>query len=203
MAGRTWLKDLKNDFERDMVRALKPLGHAALVHAYKEGHTDAPRIRLKGIRVPTLKAGSSSDGKWRHRTGNLHDSFASAVFVGGVLVQSSVQYLGGTISKKRDRETNKSGRQTVRDYLQRISFGKKNDEIILVVVAAMWYTYWLERGVLTDKFVVISPAREFIQKNWQRYVEPIYRKYGIKEKPKARVIKGERVKGLNFKNGQI
>lgn len=186
MAGRTALKYLEK-FEQDMVRALKPLGKKALLHAYLTGHTNAPR----GSTVWT----GSGDYKWRHKLGNLHDSFASAVFVNGVLVQSSVQYIDSPISKKKDERTGKKGRQTVKDYLNRISFGKRNNEIVLVVVAAMFYTKWLEDADSgSGRFIVISPARKFINQHWWKYVSPVYQKYGLKDKPKTRVIKGEKIK---------
>jgi hypothetical protein len=40
---------------------------------------------------------------------------------------------------------------------------------------------------------VIAPAREYIDKNYWTAVYKVYDKYGIKDKPKARVIKGERL----------
>lgn len=181
--GQTYLKYLEK-IQADIVRALKPLGKAALIEAYKTGHTDA----LRGDNYTP-----KGDYKWRHKLGNLHDSFASAVYVNGDLVQSSIQYLdGGTISKKRDPRTKKNGRQTVKDYLKSHSFGGKNNDIVLVVVAAMFYTRYLEdEDSGSGRFIVISPAREFIDRNWWRYVEGVYQKYGLKGKPTAKIIKGE------------
>lgn len=186
MVGRTYLKYLKDDVERDIVRALKPLGKKAMLHAYHTGHTDAPRRYTEYT--------PKGDYKWRHRLGNLHDSFASAVYVNGVLVQSSVQYIANPISKKRDERTGKKGRQTVKDYLLKYSFGAKNNEIVLVVVAAMFYTKYLEdQDSGSGRFIVISPAREYINQNWWSYIEPVYRKYGLPlVKPKSRVVKGGR-----------
>lgn len=186
------ISKIKEDFVDDLVSVLKILGHEALIYAYKEGHTDKPHLHGRGRRVKVLKRGSSSDGKWRHRTGNLHDSFASAVYYNGNLIPDSVQYLGNPISKKRDPKTGLTGRQTVDDYLQRMSFGITHEEVVLIVVAAMYYTKHLEGSEIQDKFKVVSPARKFIDRNWERYVAPVYSKYGIKGKPKARVIKGER-----------
>lgn len=189
MAGYTYLKYI-GPFEQDMVRALKPLGKKAMLHAYLVGHTDEPRGKTEWT--------VSGDYKWRHKLGNLHDSFASAVYVNGVLIQSSVQYIDNPISKKKDPRTGKNGRQTVKDYLRRVSFGAKNNEIVLVVVAAMFYTKWLEDADSgSGRFIVISPAREFINRHWWEYVGPVYRKYGLKDKPKTRVIKGEKIKGLS------
>ena len=165
-----------------MVRALKPLGKKAMLHAYLTGHTDAPR----GTAV-------SGGAKWRHRLGNLHDSFASAVYVNGVVVKTSIQYLDNPISKGVDERTKKNGRATVNDYLKRVSFGKKNNEVVLVVVAAMFYTRILENtsSRMSGRYVVITPARNFIDSQWHSYVSPVYAKYGLKNKPKTRVIRGE------------
>lgn len=201
MTGGIFLKDLPK-FEADMVRVLKKLGVDAMKHAYKVGHTDAPRSKgeqhvmyrkQKGVRV--------QDNRWRHKLGNLHDSFGSAVYVNGVLVQSSVKYLGGTISKKVDARTGKNGRQTVKDYLHRIHFGAKKQEIVLVVVAAMFYTRWLEKeDTGTGKFLVISPAKDYINQHYHSVVAPIYRKYGIERALRTRVVQGEYIKGLsNYK----
>lgn len=190
MAGVTHLKYLKDNVERDIVRALKPLGKKAMLHAYLTGHTDKQR--------GTTEFTGKGDYKWRHKLGNLHDSFASAVFVNGVLVQSSVQYIANPISKKRDERTGKKGRQTVKDYLRNNSFGAKNNEIVLVVIAAVFYTKWLEYEGGSGRYIVVSPAREYINNNWWSYVEPVYRKYGLPlVKPKSRVIKGEFIKGLS------
>lgn len=198
MAGVTFLYKL-SDVERDIVRALKPLGKKAILHAYHTGHTDA--VRAMGAQYVKHGKKGAMDSKWRHKLGNLHDSFASAVFVNGVLVQTSVQYLNNPISKKRDYRTKKNGRQTVKEYLRKMSFGAKNNEIILVVIAAMFYTRWLEKSLSgSGKFVVISPAREFIRQHIQQVLEPVYRKYGISNLVKPRIIEGEYIRGLsNYK----
>jgi hypothetical protein len=185
MAGRTYIKYLK-EFEADMVRALKPLGHKAMLHAYHTGHTDEPR--------GTTEITKKGDYKWRHRLGNLHDSFASAIFVNGVL--SSVTHISNPISKKRDSKTKKGGRKVVDEYLRNASFGEKNMEIVLVVVAAMYYARYLEDADTgSGKFIVITPAREYINQNWWEYVAPVYKKYGLPmHKPKSRVVKGVKAK---------
>lgn len=199
MAGITYLKYLKDDIERDIVRALKGLGRKAMLHAYLTGHTDAPRSAgTQAVKYRKVKGTTVIDSKWRHKLGNLHDSFASAVFVNGVFVGSSVQYIANPISKKKDSRTGKTGRQTVKDYLRRISFGEKNNEIVLVVVAAMFYTRWLEKEESsTGKFLVISPARDFIKQHYHDALAPVYQKYGIRDNIKVRVIEGEYIKRLS------
>lgn len=167
---------VKKGFEQDMVAALTTLGYYAMMHAYgKRG--------------------------FEHRTRNLHDSYASAVYVNGNLIESSIRYVGGAISKKVDHNTKKTGRQTVDEYLRSHRFGAKNNDIVLVVVAAMYYAGILEAGGKGsaslgpgDKFIVISPAREYIDNGWWAAVYKVYNKYGIKDKPIAKVIKGERLK---------
>lgn len=194
MAGYTWLKYIE-PFQRDIVRALKPLGREAMRHAYLTGHTDAPRHINAEIMYKKGK-GWQTGNQWRHRLGNLHDSFASAVYVNGVVVKSSIQYIANPISKKRERKTGRKGREIVKDYLLNHSFGAKNNEIVLVVIAAMYYTKYLEDDLIgTGKFLVISPARDFINQRWLSYVEPVYRKYGLPMiRPKAKIVKGERLK---------
>lgn len=166
---------VKKGFEQDMVSALTTLGYYAMLDAYKKR-------------------------TYTHRSRNLHDSYASAVYINGRLIESSIKYLRGSIGYKVDHNTKKTGRQTVDDYLRSHSFGARNNEIVLVVVAAMYYAGILEAGGKGaaskgpgDKFIVISPARDYISKNWWTAVYKVYDKYGLKDKPKARVIKGERL----------
>jgi hypothetical protein len=167
---------VKKGFEQDMVSALTTLGYYAMMDAY----------------------GKHS---FTHRTRNLHDSYASAVYVNGNLIESSIRYVGGVVSKEADPVTKKTGRETVNDYLHSHRYGAANNEIVLVVIAAMYYAGILEAGDRNTgsrgpgaKYIVISPAREYINKNYWTAVYKVYDKYGIKDKPKAKVIKGESLK---------
>lgn len=187
---------VKKGFEQDMVAALTTLGYYAMMDAYG-------------------KAVNPTSG-WKHRTRNLHDSYASAVYVNGRLIDSSIRFVGGVLSRKTDHVTGKTGRETVLDYLHSHRFGATNNEIVLVVIAAMYYAGILEAGGMKrvktgnkegpktklvstsrgpgDKYIVISPAKEYIDKNYWTAVYKVYDKYGIKDKPKAKVIKGESLK---------
>ncbi len=177
MASYIRLSDgVKKGFEQDMVQALSTLGYYAMLDAYKK-HT------------------------FQHRTRNLHDSYASAVYVNGKLIDSSIRYIGGQLSREVDHTTKKTGRQTVDDYLRSHSFGGANQEIVLVVIAAMYYARILEEGDKSTgsrgpgaKYIVISPARKYIDQHYWTAVYKVYDKYGIKDKPKAKVIKGESFK---------
>ena len=167
---------VKKGFEQDMVQALSTLGYYAMLDAYKK-HS------------------------FKHRTRNLHDSYASAVYVNGTLIKNSIRYIGGVLSREIDPKTKKTGRQTVNDYLNSHKYGSAKNEIVLVVIAAMYYAGILEQGDKSRgsrgpgaKFIVISPARKYIDQHWWTAVYKVYDKYGIKDKPKAKVIKGESLK---------
>lgn len=173
MARYIRLREVKDKVTQEIVQALSTLGYYAMMDAYKK-HS------------------------FTHRTRNLHDSYASAVYVNGKLIESSIRYVGGVLSRKADDKTHKTGRETVNDWLYSHNFGAKSNEIILVVIAAMYYTRILEGGDKGaarlgpgQRFIVISPAREYINKHYWTALYKVYSKYGITEKPKAKVIKGE------------
>lgn len=122
-------------FEQDMVKALSTLGYYAMMDAYKR----------RGF---------------KHRTRNLHDSYASAVYVRGKLIESSKRYIGASYSRKRDPKTKKTGRETVDDWLHSHSFGQTGDEIVLVVIAAMYYAGILESEWQTGKRARLKKKQE-------------------------------------------
>lgn len=162
-----------NSVTRDLVDAYTRLGRAAMYHAYgKRG--------------------------FKHRTRNLRDSYGCAVYVGGKLVEESKRYVGGVFSRDVDPKTLKTGRETLNDWLNNHRFGSKSDDIVLIVIAAMYYAGILEnkRGEKTlDKIQVISLARTYIDKHWHEVTQKVYAKHGLATiKPKARVIKGETLK---------
>ena len=165
MATRTYLKNIKEGFERDTIRALRDLGIAAMNHAYAKK-------------------------RFTNRTGNLHDSYASAVFINGSIVQSTLRYLDSPISRKVDPKTGKNGHQTAKDFMSTGRFGREDGEIVLVVIAAMYYAGILEKYY---HYEVISPANDYIESHWQETMTPVYSKYGIKGRPKAKIINGERL----------
>lgn len=192
----TWLKNLESDYERDVVRELKALGHDAVMYSY-------------------IKS------SFKNRTYNLYNSYASAVYVRGALVPSSIQFLGSPMSVKKDKKTGKTGRQTAKDYLYSHSFGAASGEIVLVVIAAMYYAGILEAGgekrVVTkikdengkvikrtskrsvankgpgSRYKVISPAKDYISQRIGEVISRVNEKYGISKMPKTRVIKGEKL----------
>lgn len=156
---------IRDAFTKDSVKALSTLGYRAMMDAY-------------------AKRG------FQHRTRNLHDSYGSAVYVDGVLIEDSIRYVGGILSRKVDPKTKKTGRETLDDYFRSHRFGATNHEIVVIVVAAMYYAGILE----SQNRYVITPARDYIDANWESAMASVFTKYGIKEKPKARVVKGDRLR---------
>lgn len=92
---------------------------------------------------------------FENRTGNLHDSYVSAVFDNGHLVKNSVRYLSGEELSKKDMgkgieyensyiggETEyKTGREEAEAFLHKWQFSKgRPGGIQLVVAAAMFYS---------------------------------------------------------------
>lgn len=187
MAGEIYRSQM-DAYTKNMVDGLKVLGYKAMAYAY-------------------------SKRGFKHRTRNLHDSYGSAVFVNGKLAADSIRYFGGVYSRKADEVTKKTGRQTLNDFFRSYSGGAKNNEIQLVVVAAMFYAGILEAGGFPkrkttntkegkkkrtpppsrgpgDRYIVISPAREYIDKHLPEVVAQVNAIHGLKAAPKTRVMKG-------------
>lgn len=134
--------------ERATVQKLAKLGYDAIMYAYNR----------KGF---------------EHKTRNLHDSYGSAVYVNGNLIESSIRYIGGELSKKDDPLTKKSGRETLNDFFRRSHYGRAKGEMVLVCVAAMHYTKYLEEGRHRGgyKIQVISAARDYVDQNFNKYLD--------------------------------
>ena len=101
-----------------------------------------------------LQAVNSRD--YTHRTYNLHDSYGSAVYLNGKLVEKSVMLLGSKATKAKSYKGSKlKGSEEIMKYFQ--SYKPKSD-IELVVAAAMPYGVVLEKGGggLRHKYKVIS-----------------------------------------------
>ena len=101
-----------------------------------------------------LQAVNSRD--YTHRTYNLHDSYGSAVYLNGKLVEKSVMLLGSKATKAKSYKGSKlKGSEEIMKYFQSY---KPKSEIELVVAAAMPYGVVLEKGSdgLKHKYKVIS-----------------------------------------------
>lgn len=101
-----------------------------------------------------LQAVNSRD--YTHRTYNLHDSYGSAVYLNGKLVEKSVMLLGSKATKAKSYKGNEiRGAEEIKKYFRSY---KPKSEIELVVAAAMPYGVVLEKGDggLRRKYKVIS-----------------------------------------------
>ena len=93
---------------------------------------------------------------YTHRTLNLHDSYGSAVYLNGALVERSIRTLPAQATKaKKYKGSNLKGSEEIMKYFQ--SYKPKSD-IELLVAAAMPYGVVLEKGGggLRRKYKVIS-----------------------------------------------
>lgn len=149
--------------ERAIVQKLAKLGYDAIMYAYNKGLKSTPRSSTS----------KKPDLAWSHVTRNLHDSFGSAVYVNGHLIETSIRYIGGELSKKDDPLTKESGRDTLNDFFRRSHYGKAKGEIVLVCVAAMYYAKYLEEGRHRGgyKIQVISAARDYVDQNFNKYLD--------------------------------
>lgn len=92
---------------------------------------------------------------FKNRTGNLHDSYVSAVFVKGRLQKDTIRYVGTEMSSTYREYTNSTvggeveatrGREEADKFLAKYQFTKgRQDGIVLVVAAAMFYSTIVER----------------------------------------------------------
>lgn len=71
------------------------------------------------------------------RTGNLRDSYVSAVFFKGRLRKDTIRYIGGEVEAT-------TGRQEAEKFLNKLQFSSRPSGISLVVAAAMFYSSILE-----------------------------------------------------------
>lgn len=163
--------------KEDLVLRLTKLGEDAMRYAFDRGY--ASKTRSRGSK----KFQTGDTQAWTDVSGALRDSFASAVFVNGVLRKESVKYI-------ENAPTSKWGRRFVDDYLNRVHPYKNG--IGVIVIAAMPYTKYLEQGTHRGgyKIKVVSAARDYIDRNYWAYVYDVYKRFEI-GKAKVRIIKGD------------
>ena len=155
----------KNRYVRQLVDELAEWGHNAIIRAYNKRD-------------------------WHNQTYNLHDSYASAVYVEGKLQQRSIRFVGEEMSgldshytgrdysvKRHDfldpdrkgyryRDTDPiytNGRDEAIAFLR--SYVPNTSGVQLVVIAAMFYADILERGGgnLRRKYHVIADANTTLE----------------------------------------
>ena len=157
------------------------LGERAIKYAFNQRH--------KGWFRPKDKKGVN---EWYSETGNLHDSFGSAVYVSGQLQVDTIRYVDNETWSTQSHRQFGEGRKALNDYLRRFRPTSKKNEVTLVVIAAMPYASILENKY---KIYVISEARQYIDEHWHEIETNVYKKLRLK-KPDTRVIKGN-MRALN------
>lgn len=183
------------DAQKLLVDKLAQLGKDAIEFAFQQGFRSKPR-NYGNIAYHNwlVKQGKDPNSAWDDITGNLRDSFGSAVYVNGELQRNTIRFandnpMGG---RTHDAIDPRPGREVLLDYFNKIHPNRGKNDITLVCVAAMYYTKFLEAGTHGGhyKIRVISSASDYVRRNWERAVSGIYQQLRIK-KPATKVIKGD------------
>lgn len=179
----------------ELVRRVAQLGKDAIDYAFEQGFRKySRRITDERYRRWLERKGKSTTSSWDDISGNLRDSFGSAVYVNGELRTDTIKFanenpIGG---RTRDAIDPRSGREALMDYFRSIHPGRGKNDIVLICVSAMYYTKFLEAGTHGGhyKIKVVSTAAEYVRKHWEAVVSGIYKSLRIK-KPATKVIKGD------------
>lgn len=201
MAVRQSFAAMGKEAKRRLIEAVADLGEEAIKFAFNQGYKGSLSARRQFIgydivtRKPVwawMEPRPDKGNGWYSRRGNLHDSFGSAVYVDGVLQSGTIRYVDEETWAKSSDPRFGFGRRALNEYFNRIHPKNKKNEVMLVVVAAMPYTKFLEKGSHAGgyRIRVISGARAYIDKNWHKVEDKVYKHLGLK-KPASRVIKGD------------
>ena len=104
------------------------------------------------------------------RTGNLADSYGSAVYLDGELIYDSIFFFEPTATTPRQWYGEAiSGHQEMIEYFR--NFKPRSKGLSLILIAAMPYTDILEggKGFLRRKYRVISGANSIMQEIANKY----------------------------------
>ena len=178
-----------------LVERLAQLGKDAIDFAFKQGFRSRPRnVGNIAYHKWLVSKGKDPNNAWDDITGNLRDSFGSAVYVNGELQRNTIRFANDTPTGERTRDAidPRPGREVLLDYFNKIHPNRGKNDVTLVCVAAMYYTKFLEAGTHRGhyKIRVISSASDYVRRNWERAVSGIYQQLRIK-KPSTKVIKGD------------
>jgi hypothetical protein len=137
--------------------------------------TIAWKVALKAYRQHTYK----------NRTYNLHDSYGSAVYLNGVLVEDSIRHIERAYSKKDSTHLHtpvgaERGQKALDRFLKKIVTPRKSDYITVVIAASMWYAKMVEsKGyIVLDSNFVKNEMKNEIKRN-PELVNKMKQKYGI------------------------
>lgn len=145
--------------EKAMIEALTELGHKAAIEAYKDA-------RYNG------KA-------YVDRTFNLNNSYGSAVYVNGDLIEDSIRYVNEGTSRSADERAPSgysTGAEALRTYFKSAFVVRKMDNYTVLVAAAMWYASMVEKGYTVLQY---DKAKQYMATHYQSVVAPILKKYGL------------------------
>lgn len=181
------------------IQRIATLGESAIQYAFENGYKGQLSPRKRFVRFDgetpiwswNEPRPQQSEG-WYSRRGNLHDSFGSAVYVDGKLRADTIRYVDDEIwSKSGDPKFGK-GRQVLNDFFRTTRHKSSKSSIVLVVVAAMPYTQYLEEGTHAGGYViqVISDALDYLEDNWWQVDEDIRAQLGI-SKDIAKLVVGD------------
>ena len=166
---------------KELVRIYTQLGAEALAHAYKKGHNS--KVSPK-----------TGEKVWQNRTYRLLDSMGSAVYIDGVLQRESIRTLTQNLSigNSHDSLDTRSGTQVLNEYFEKTRPMAGKNDIVLVVVAAMYYSQYLENGWHGGgyKIQVISAARDYVNRNYWSRVQDIYKRFNMPP-PSFKIVKGD------------
>lgn len=180
---------------KELIRRVAQLGKDAIDYAFEQGFKRySRRITNERYRKWLEKKGKDPNSAWDDITGNLRDSFGSAVYVNGELQRNTMKFANDNPKggHTRDAIDPRSGREALMDYFNSIHPGRGKNEIVLICVSAMYYTKFLEAGTHGGhyKIKVISSASEYVRRHWESVVNGIYQSLKIK-KPSTKVVKGD------------
>lgn len=102
-----------------------------------------------------------------NRTYNLRDSYGSAVYYNGALLDTTIRYIGPPEAKTKRQ--GKSGREEVNKFFR--DYSPKSKGYDIVVIATMPYAGELELGGgrLKHKYHVMAGARELLERVAAKY----------------------------------
>lgn len=147
---------VKDAVMRDLTQAFTTLGYKAAMDAYRSK-------------------------TYTNRTFNLHDSYGSAVYLNGKLVEDSIRYVNRSRSTRADRhgrnQGGRTGREALKNFFKNAWVVRKRDNFTILVAAAMWYAKIVEsKGyeVLDNEVVKNS-----IMSNFDATVSPVLKKHKI------------------------
>lgn len=154
---------------------------------------------------------------YKHRTYNLYESYASAVYLNGNIVEESITHLSGPRASETIGETGKTGKELADEYLKA---QHPPQTLALICVAAAPYAEYLEEGTYNsarryynseeerwvsikgepyrprgNRIQVISAAQDLIDRRWKSDIESISPFF---KNVRGRVMGGDANYGISY-----